>query len=232
MTNDGTQTRIEGVLTQHEKRAILDTLGAQASDILQSNAVIWVEGPSDRIYLRSWLKMVDPDLEEGVDYTIMFYGGALLGHLSASDDAIDAFIRLRELNRNMAIVIDSDRGEPRAPLKEHAQRIVDEIRNGPGMLWITAGREIENYVPHGRMHSALKKQYPRQYIKPAKIGQYEHNYHFMRKNPKKPDQNETFKSIDKVRLARTLAQEGMSLDELDLQERLEELVQFIRQSNH
>ena len=117
------------MVTQHDKRAILDALGAHASDILQSNAVLWVEGPSARIYLRNWLKMIDPRLQEGVHYSTMFYGGALLSHLSTSDDAIDAFVRLTELNRNMAIIIDSDRGEPNGPLKKHAQRIVDEMRN-------------------------------------------------------------------------------------------------------
>lgn len=231
VTNDGVQTRIEGVVTQHDKRAILDALGAQASDILQSNAVIWVEGPSDRIYLRDWLKLVDPSLEEGVHYSIMLYGGALLSHLSASDDAVDAFIRLRELNRNMAIVIDSDRNDPRAPLKKHAERIVEEMRNGPGMAWVTAGREIENYVPHDRIQSALRKLYPRQYVKPAKTGRYERNYHFMRKNPDKPDQHQTYNTIDKVGLARRVCQDGTGLDELDLRKRLEELAEMVRQAN-
>ena len=31
---------------------VLDDLGAKASDIFQSNGIIWVEGPSDRIYIK------------------------------------------------------------------------------------------------------------------------------------------------------------------------------------
>ena len=82
------------------------------------------------------------------------------------------------------------------------------------------------------MHSALRKLYSKQYVKPAKVGRYEHNFYFMRKNPNKPDQNETYKSIDKVALARLLSNESESLEELDLRERLENLAQMIREANH
>ena len=84
-------------------------LGYRASDLLQANCIIWVEGPSDRIYLKYWLKAYDPDLVEGVHYTIMFYGGRLLRHLSADDEEIDEFINLRRINQNLVIIIDSDR---------------------------------------------------------------------------------------------------------------------------
>jgi hypothetical protein len=47
--------------------------------------VIWVEGPSDRIYIRHWLKLADAHLTEEVHFSIMFYGGKLLSHLSAGE---------------------------------------------------------------------------------------------------------------------------------------------------
>lgn len=36
-------------------RDLLDDLGARASDLLKSNYVVWVEGPSDRIYVNHWI---------------------------------------------------------------------------------------------------------------------------------------------------------------------------------
>lgn len=72
--NDGVQTHLRSVLTKSQRRGILDELGCNASDILQSNAVIWVEGPSDRIYLKHWISSLDSGLLEGIHYTIMFYG--------------------------------------------------------------------------------------------------------------------------------------------------------------
>ena len=37
------------------KKGCLDDIGIKASDILQSNGIIWVEGPSDRIYINKWI---------------------------------------------------------------------------------------------------------------------------------------------------------------------------------
>jgi hypothetical protein len=47
-------------------------------------------------------------LKQGVDYSIMFYRGRLLAHLSASEETIEEFIELLRLNRFSSIVIDSD----------------------------------------------------------------------------------------------------------------------------
>ena len=33
---------------------MLNDLDVRASDLLQSNGIIWVEGPSDRIYIKRW----------------------------------------------------------------------------------------------------------------------------------------------------------------------------------
>ncbi len=76
-------THIRPANLKRERFAICVDLGHRASDIIQANAVIWVEGPSDRIYIKHWIGIVRPDLMEGVHYSIMFYGGRLLSHLTA-----------------------------------------------------------------------------------------------------------------------------------------------------
>lgn len=65
-------------MTDATKFSACADLGYRASDLLQSNSVIWVEGPSDRIYLNHWIKAMDSTLQEGLHYSIMFYGGRLL----------------------------------------------------------------------------------------------------------------------------------------------------------
>ena len=47
--NDGIQTHVHAALLKSDRRQLIDELGYRASDIMQSNAVVWVEGPSDRI---------------------------------------------------------------------------------------------------------------------------------------------------------------------------------------
>jgi len=225
VTNDGAQTRVQTAIAPDQKRAILDALGCQASDILQSNFIVWVEGPSDRIYLRCWLTMADADLDEGIHYTIMFYGGALLSHLSTADDGIDDFISLREMNHNMAILMDSDRTRASAALKPHVQRIKLDMRPDSSRVWITAGREVENYIDHGALQAVLRKHYPKIYAKPCRSGRYDQSYAFLRKN------HQTFKAVDKVRLARAVCARDVTLDTLDLRKKVKGLATMIRKAN-
>ncbi len=229
--NDGSQSFVQPVLTKNEQRAILDDLGCQASDILQSNAVIWVEGPSDRIYLNHWIKALEPKLKEGIHYTIMFYGGSLLSHITASDDALNDFIKLRDLNRNMAIVLDSDRSNPKDELKPHANRIVMEMGDGDGIVWVTAGREVENYVDGKKLQRALKKKHPELYVKACGTGPFDHAFYFMREDPKKPGSNITHKEGNKVGAASLIAEEEADLDILDLRDRVTDLVQMLLKAN-
>jgi predicted ATPase len=231
VVNDGVQTRVRAALTKESQRNVLDDLGYQASDILQANAVIWVEGPSDRIYLNHWIKHFDDRLIEGIHYSIMFYGGGLISHLTTTDDVVADFIALRQLNRNMAILMDSDRSEDSAPLKPHAQRIVEELASGGGIAWITAGREVENYVEGDRLQKALKALHPRVYKDAGPTGRFDHAFHFYRDNPSRPGYRETFKDGDKVGAARLVCETPPDLSRLDLRERLEELCLMICKAN-
>ena len=228
--NDGQQTHVKPAILKSDKRHILDNLGYRASDIMQSNAVVWVEGPSDRIYIRHWLSAVAPDLVEGIHYSLVFYGGGLIRHLSADDEAIDDFIRLRELNRNLAIIIDSDKDSAQTPLKATAQRLRTEMDNGSGFAWITKGREIENYVRPQLLHDALKELHPNVYSKPDKVGRYDHAFYFVRKNARSPD-TKIYTTGDKVGAALLVAAKPAELDILDLRERINELVAMIRAAN-
>lgn len=229
--NDGEQTRIRPVIASDNRREILDELGYHASDLLQTNAVIWVEGPSDRIYMKHWIRAVDDRLEEGIHYTIMFYGGGLISHLNASDCAAEKFISLRKLNRHMAIILDSDKGTENDELKPHAQRIVSEMSKGPGLVWVTAGREIENYVEGGKIQSALKQLHPRIYKKSAKTGRYDHAFYFFREDPKNSSKSAIYKEGNKVGAATIICDEPAELDKLDLRERTNELVEMIKKAN-
>src|SRR4029078_1131837 len=123
-------------------------------------AVIWVEGPSDRIYVRHWIKAVAPDLTEGIHYSIMFYGGRLLSHLSANDDDVTEFINLRSLNQHLALIMDSDKASEQDPINDTKQRLQREFARAPGCAWVTSGREIENYVDHEILQRAVQSTHP------------------------------------------------------------------------
>jgi predicted ATPase len=222
-------TRIRKAVSKQQRFEICSDLGHRASDLLQSNAIIWVEGPSDRIYLNHWINAVAPYLEEGLHYSTMFYGGRLLSHLSANDEEIDEFISLRRLNRNLAIVIDSDKKSAQSHINKTKRRVALELGED-GFAWITKGREIENYVPHEKLHDAIRSISPR-YRRAGGGHQFDHALHYYRAGANRGDEDELVEKVDKVRVARRMCEEPADLSLLDLRPRLESLVQFIRKAN-
>ena len=218
------QTTVDPVYTASEKSLICADLGYRASDLLQANCVIWVEGPSDRIYLNHWLQAVDSDLVEGVHYLIMFYGGRLLSHLTAEDPEIEEFISLRRLNRYLAIIIDSDRSAPRKHINQTKKRIQREFDKGPGFAWITKGREIENYVQPDILEKAVKDVYPKA-IKLQSIDLYAHCLHYVNAR------GQIQERADKVKVAHKVTNYSADLDVLDLRSMITKLVEFILSSN-
>ena len=107
--NDGNKSTSTTILSYNGTKKILNDLGIKASDILQCNGVIWVEGPSDRNYLNRWLEILAPNLKEGLHYSIMFYGGRLLANLTFDFDWFNSeVIPLLKINRNAFVVLDRD----------------------------------------------------------------------------------------------------------------------------
>ena len=146
-------------------RDLLDDLGARASDLLQSNYVVWVEGPSDRTYLNYWIgkwaKENSVRLVEGIHYSIMLYGGKLLNALDASSDCSnEKLIALFRINTHFCVLMDSDRKSKYAHLGKTKTRIIDECKESGAMHWVTWGSTIENYVPADALTTAIETAHP------------------------------------------------------------------------
>lgn len=149
VTHDGETASCRTVKAFVEHSGVLDDLDVRASDLLQSNGIIWVEGPSDRIYLNRWIELwSNGTLVEGNHYQCVFYGGRLLAHLSgqASDDEGDEGVSILKVNRNAIVFIDSDKRARATPLNATKKRVIEEIEGVGGMSWVTHGREVENYI--------------------------------------------------------------------------------------
>ncbi len=207
---------VRRVSTDQAQFDLCTQLGYRASDLVQSNCIIWVEGPSDRLYLLHWLRAADADLEEGSDFSIMFYGGRLLSHVTAMDPEVATFVSLRRLNRNVAIVIDSDRSSKGAGLNATKERIVREINASGGLVWITEGREIENYLTPAIVEKALEEigSSPEAAWSGGK---------YARALPADG-------SVNKVEVARAATNVPADLSVLDLDSRVRELVKFVHQA--
>ncbi|MDO8270484.1 MAG: AAA family ATPase [Gammaproteobacteria bacterium] len=154
---------VERATSNEHRSAVCEDLGYHPSDLLQANCVVWVEGPSDRIYLNWWLRCVAPELFEGIHYSVMFYGGRLAAHLSQAPDSseIKDFISLRRLNRRGVMILDSDRDKPHTSINATKRRLQQEFDSGPGHAWITDGREIENYLQPTQVTKAISATHPK-----------------------------------------------------------------------
>lgn len=147
-----------------QKREVLDELGIRASQILQSNLIIWVEGPSDAIYVKKWISdRSNNSLIDGKHYSFIFYGGSNLSShdfLSESENIVDFLFT----SRYVVVFCDTDchnqKGFDESKFKERVAKTISRLEsldtNLSGQkrslkefvkIWLTDGRETENYVP-------------------------------------------------------------------------------------
>jgi hypothetical protein len=227
------ESKVVRAVTDGDRSEICADLGYRPSDLLQCNCVIWVEGPSDRVYLNAWIAARDNGLTEGHHYSIMFYGGRNLSHLTAldvdyedhSDRAIQEAISLRRLNRHIGILMDSDKDNDASPLGETKQRAIIEFAPPHGFAWVTDGRTIENYIKPAEMMDCIELTHTGS--KAFEIPKSNKFAPAFLRYTKKGDTTE----VDKVRLAHKVVERGIDLSRLDLAERIEEVVSFIHHAN-
>ncbi len=170
---------IKCIETHIDKTEILDDLDVKASDILQANGIIWVEGPSDRIYIKRWFELFTPNnYKEGKHFQFLYYGGRLLSQYSAEEET--DLISIITTNRNAAIVIDSDKRYKSATLNDTKKRIMQEFDNLQMFYWITKGKEIENYLPKQAIENMqnvkIKKECGQYQLFPDYVEKYYKNF--------------------------------------------------------
>lgn len=152
-------SRIKKIDNFIDKIEILNDLDVKASDLLQSNGIIWVEGPSDRIYIKRWLDVLSAHtFREGEHYQFLYYGGRLLSHYSYSEEEVTDLINILTTNRNAAIVLDSDKTNRQTPLNNTKKRIISEFEKFNMFAWVTKGKEIENYISVAAINEAFDSE--------------------------------------------------------------------------
>lgn len=142
--------QIASISSFEDSIEVIEELGIKASDLLQANGIIWVEGPSDRIYIKNWLEMQYPKtFEEGKDYQFVYYGGRLLAHYTAcnpTDEEVNNYINVLAVNSKTFFVMDSDKSSSKQQLAKRKKHIIQKLEEKHILYWVTKGREIENYL--------------------------------------------------------------------------------------
>jgi hypothetical protein len=232
VSHDGESARTTTVKNHFDQIGVIAALGAKPSDLLQANGIIWLEGPSDAIYINKWLHLfTNGDLLPGRDYQCAFYGGSLLARtqFTSPDKEVDDLVNLFRINPHIAVICDSDKSSKTAKLKDRVRRIQEEVKKIPrSHIWITSPKEIENYLPGEVIGLAYQKTSlpdPEQFecFFPKKA----HASNYFETNMK-------LKSVDKMELAIQTSR-LMTLDSMqkrfDWSDKMTELVTCIRSWN-
>jgi hypothetical protein len=160
----------------------------------------------------------------------MFYGGRLFSHLTALDndevtEQLEDFISVRKLNRNSVIMFDSDKSSAHARIDATKKRLQNEFDQGPGFTWVTAGREIENYINPEIVEEAVLEIHSS-----AKELINKDKWSNLLKYTKKRTGEE--KTANKVKVAQYVTENfPVDYSVLDLETRLTQLTKFIQTSN-
>ncbi|RZJ52649.1 MAG: ATP-binding protein [Flavobacterium sp.] len=130
---------------------ILEMLGVFNTSVLISNCTIWVEGITDRVYLRGFLEAYiaaiksPSSLIEGLNYAFVEYAGNNIVHYNfdylLSDAKVDDKIQAYFLNANIFLLADSDFN------KEERHEKFENIKRKNFKYFKTELPEIENLLP-------------------------------------------------------------------------------------
>lgn len=143
-------------------KILLRELGVRASSVFLSNCTIWVEGITDRLYIRHWLGLYSKHLEsvgekrqeyfEDLHYSFVEYAGSNITHWSFFTGGPKPKIDVERLCSTLLLIADSDGGTKHERLKL--------IKNSIGPRFITLPRrEIENMLSKKVLVEVLLNNY-------------------------------------------------------------------------
>jgi putative ATP-dependent endonuclease of the OLD family len=120
VTKGKESSTVTTVSAKDSGKQILTELGVKPSDVLLSNGVIWVEGPSDALYLEFFLRLYIEekklDRPERLNYSIQALATAIWKYAGfytyeidfTKEDVQNKIIELSKINHNHLIVLDRD----------------------------------------------------------------------------------------------------------------------------
>jgi predicted ATP-dependent endonuclease of OLD family len=127
---------------------ILRTLGVNNSSVFMANCSIWVEGISDRNYIKAFLKSYcdsigKPYPKEDIDFAFFEYAGSNYSHYNFSDEIDETKIKAFALNNKILLTSDIDAGK----IDKH-QALFKIAKENFQYTTTEPFREIENVFPN------------------------------------------------------------------------------------
>lgn len=141
--------------------SLLNELGVRNSSVFLSNCSIWVEGITDRLYLKHYLKLYTDrypekkQFRESLDYTFIEYGGGNLVHFNFDPkDSLDT-INAKYINNKIFLIADNDNSLPDSKKGERKAHLKEILKDNFYELPVV---EVENLITPETLKNVLKNQ--------------------------------------------------------------------------
>lgn len=115
--------------------SLLNELGVRNSSVFLSNCSVWVEGITDRLYLKHYLKLYTDkypekkQFRENLDYTFIEYGGGNLVHFNFDPKDSSDTINAKYINNKIFLIADNDNSQPdskKGQRKVHLKKVLND----------------------------------------------------------------------------------------------------------
>ncbi|PWN71865.1 hypothetical protein C1631_004410 [Chryseobacterium phosphatilyticum] len=134
----------------HGDNSALQYLGVTNSSVFLANCSIWVEGISDRNYLKAFLKAYCKDTlkvypKEDIEFAFIEYAGSNIDHYNFDEDELKEKINAFSINNKIFLISDYD-----GPYKDEKHFFYEEIeKENNNFKYHTTKdyKEIENLLP-------------------------------------------------------------------------------------
>ena len=141
--------------------SLLNELGVRNSSVFLSNCSIWVEGITDRLYLKHYLKLYTDkypekkQFRENLDYTFIEYGGGNLVHFNFDPKDSSDTINAKYINNKIFLIADNDNSQPDSKKGQRKVHLKEVLKDKFYELPVV---EIENLITSETLKKVLKNQ--------------------------------------------------------------------------
>lgn len=176
-TEEREQIKFKVSLVSSEDRNILWELGARNSSVFLTNATIWVEGITDRLYLRIYMQKYkeemsksDPEtfgklirMKEDLHYSFVEYQGSNLCHWSFdTEDEKVKRISANYLCGNPFVIADGDIANKGDTIETYKRMIGDRFE-------VLKCKEMENLIPQEVLRYIVKDKFEKHHMSVDRI---------------------------------------------------------------
>lgn len=125
---------------------LLNDLGINASSVFRSNSIVWVEGITDRLYIKCFLEIYCTSQKhslvprEDIDFSIVEYGGNNVTHFNFTHLDHREKTNIRYIAQKSLVIFDGDNMS-----KKPRKTLIDSIH--PSCRFVLRKKEIENILP-------------------------------------------------------------------------------------